>query len=257
MATRPTNTAPAVSVEVEHCAHGAPKEEHRAAAVHGYIERHNKMSIEFYTKCQQNGTELGDYKEEMSNASFAILEQFWSEPKHSRLIDAKQVRLCFSYATESVLKGDMAFPRRIAFLGVYLATWFKLGKDTFLGALRGGLPLETSTQQIMADFKTSIGKMGTDRGMVLFLSKQIPCSCLDEDEKKAKQAAKTRKCFYCNSESLELELMKCSQCKSAHYCSKKCQVADWKAGHKKNCETNKRQRERHAMVKAQTHDKER
>jgi hypothetical protein len=252
MATRQTNPAPAVSIEVEHCTHGAPKvvEEDRIAAIHGYVERYEKLILEFQTKCQQTGTEFGDHKAEMTNASFAALEQFWSDPKHASLIDAKLVRFCFAYATLLALRGDMDVSHHLAFLGIYLATWFKLGKDTFLGVLRG-MPMEISDQKTIYDFRESIGKIGSERGLVLFLSKQIPCSCLDEDKKNAKEAPKSGWCNYCNSEGPKSELKKCSRCKSAHYCSKKCQVADWKAGHKKKCETFKRFHEQHAMFKAQ------
>jgi hypothetical protein len=86
--------------------------------------------------------------------------------------------------------------------------------------------MESLNQQTMLEFQTSMMKIQTDRGLVLFLSKQIPCSCLDEDEKNAKQAPKTGLCSYCDSEGLTLELKKCSRCKSAQYCSKECQVAD-------------------------------
>ncbi len=112
-----------------------------------------------------------------------------------------------------------------------------------------GLPVE---RPAMLDFNESIGKIGTYRGLVLFLSKQIPCSCLDEDKKNEKEALKSGRCTYGNSEGLKLELRKCSLCKSAHYCSKKCQVGDWKAEHKKDCESCKVQREQNAMLKAET-----
>jgi hypothetical protein len=145
MAMRQTNPAPAASIEAEDCAHGMPKmEEERRAAIHGYVERYDKIIIEFRTKCQQTGTEMSDHKRELNVNSMANLEQFWSDPKHSRLIDAKMVRFIVAYATEAALNGKMTFSFRLALFGIYLATWFKLGKDTFLAALRGGLPLETS-----------------------------------------------------------------------------------------------------------------
>jgi hypothetical protein len=104
----------------------------------------------------------------------------------------------------------------------------------------------------MLDMQSSMKKMGTDRGLILFLAKQIPCSCLDEDKKNAKQAPRTGWCSYCNNENLGLELKKCSQCKSAEYCSKECQVADWKGLHKKHCKELERAREHSAALKAQT-----
>jgi hypothetical protein len=259
MSTRP-------SCAVAGCTHGSTLqlEEHaiqgqeQVDAVQGCIERFAKMQLKLRTKNRSSGAELGDHKREFGVNIMKIFEQFWCEPKHARLIDAKLVRFCFAYATETILKGDMEetvrkrdieLSRRLTILGIYLATWFKLGKDTFLGALRG-LPLESSNQQMMLDFEASIGKLGTDRGMVLFLSKQIPCSCLDESEKNAKQAAKTRRCTYCSSEGLKMELKKCSQCKSVQYCSKECQVADWRAGHKKECDMWQRTNKRNAEFKA-------
>ena len=44
-------------------------------------------------------------------------------------------------------------------------------------------------------------------------------------------------CFHCG-QSPEKALQKCSRCKLASYCSKQCQVQDWKqGGHKLHCET--------------------
>ena len=30
-------------------------------------------------------------------------------------------------------------------------------------------------------------------------------------------------------------LLQCAKCKAAAYCSKECQIRDWKAGHKRDC----------------------
>jgi hypothetical protein len=58
---------------------------------------------------------------------------------------------------------------------------------------------ESPNIQTMVDFQASLAKIGTDRGLVLFLVKQIPCSCLDEEKKNAKQAPKTGRCNYCGN----------------------------------------------------------
>jgi hypothetical protein len=206
----------------------------KGAAVQEYLDRHDKRYREFQTKYQ--GQELGVHKQEGAQVNVETLQQFWSEPQNAALIDAKMVRFCFSFATATALEGGQGENSHgLAFLGIYLATWFKLGKDTFLGALRG-IPVESSHNQTLIDFDESTRKIGTDRGLILFLSKQIPCSCLDEGKKKAKEAPRARRCSYCSSQGLKLELKKCSQCKIAHYCSKRCQAADWRAGHKKECE---------------------
>jgi hypothetical protein len=251
MSTRSTNPTHVVQgEEISNCGHGTTMvEQERPAAVEEYVERLNNRYLEIKTK-YQSGTGLEGHREEGMKANFEVLKQFWSEPKHARLIDATMVRFCVAYATESLLGGDMRKSYRLALLGIYLATWLKLGKDTFLEALRG-MPVKSSNKQTVLDFQNSMSKIGTERELVLFLSKQIPCSCLDGDKKNAKQDPKTGRCSYCNKESPRMELKNCSRCKFVHYCSKECQIADWRAGHKKDCERYKREREQGAAYKAQ------
>ncbi len=138
----------------------------------------------------------------------------------------------------------------LASLGIYLATWFKIGKNTFIGALQG-IPVNSHQARSMLDIKATMQKLNTDREVILFLSREIPCSCLDVGKKSAKQLPKTRRCQYCSKEDLKVELKKCSQCKMSQYCSKECQVADWKRGHKKECEGFNYCREQTAAGKAQ------
>ena len=42
-------------------------------------------------------------------------------------------------------------------------------------------------------------------------------------------------CNHCNRMSKPDQLKKCSRCKSATYCSKECQAADWDSHHKTIC----------------------
>ena len=57
-----------------------------------------------------------------------------------------------------------------------------------------------------------------------------------------RQAKKAQKdlgmlvCGHCGKKD-KVKLMKCSSCLSVSYCSKKCQVEDWKTNHKKVCKT--------------------
>jgi hypothetical protein len=254
----PTNPIRVVLGEVvSDCRHGSPMvEQDRVTAVVGYIKRLDKQCIEIQSKCRIGGTQSDDPREELFEANLEILEQFWSEPKHTRLIDAKMVRYCVAFATSEALEENMQLSRVVALLGTYLAAWFKLGKDAFLGALHSMHleSMESSSIQPMIDFQASMEKMGTDREFVLFLAKQIPCSCLDEDKKKAKQTPKTGWCSYCNSEVLKLELKMCGQCKSTKYCSKECQVADWRGSHKRECKGYKHLLEQNNAFKARRVD---
>lgn len=42
-------------------------------------------------------------------------------------------------------------------------------------------------------------------------------------------------CSFCAATNVMEGLKKCAQCRSVAYCSRKCQVAHWKAGHKEEC----------------------
>jgi hypothetical protein len=234
-----STTRPLRSCDATDGRHGSPKlDQDHIAVFQGYLVRMDKHHLDQYAEYQDQsgGTEC----------TIEMMTHFWSEPKHARLIDADMVRCCFACATDEVLKGNMSLSRRFFLLGSYLATWLKLGKDVFLGLLA-----ESPKIQTMIDFSASIQKMRTDRGLVLFLAEQIPCSCLDEDKKNAKQAPRTGRCWFCNSEDIKLEMKKCSQCKSAEYCSKECQLADWRGGHKKDCKGHKLAHEHKAALKAQ------
>jgi hypothetical protein len=50
------------------------------------------------------------------------------------------------------------------------------------------------------------------------------------------------------TETVESKFSKCSQCKQAYYCSRECQLSDWKARHKKICKTVSEGREKIAKV---------
>jgi hypothetical protein len=77
------------------------------------------------------------------------LKQFWSEPKHARLIDAETVRACFACATIEALVGNMVLARKFSLLGTIPATWFKLGNDAFLEDLL--ITMENPNIRIMLD----------------------------------------------------------------------------------------------------------
>jgi hypothetical protein len=122
-----------------------------------------------------------------------------------------------------------------------------LGKLSFPYDIRAESP---NKQSMLLQISSRRRRKGTDCGLILFLAKQIPCSCLDEDKKNAKNAFKTERCSYCNDVDQNLELKKCNRYKSRRCSSKECQVADWKGGHKKDCEELKQGCEHSFALKA-------
>ena len=51
----------------------------------------------------------------------------------------------------------------------------------------------------------------------------------------AKHNGTSKCCANCGKDESDGKLQRCSQCKKTYYCSRKCQVKDWKKRHKKQC----------------------
>jgi hypothetical protein len=72
-----------------------------------------------------------------------------------------------------------------------------------------------------------------DRALVSFFRKRIHCKCLDEKNEERKGQTKSSMCYHdkCKFNRFQRveksKTMCCSRCRSAHYCSRDCQVADW------------------------------
>jgi hypothetical protein len=113
----------------------------------------------------------GDHRRELAQADSETMKQFWSEPKHARLIDADMVRFCVARATAAALSGDIRLSHSLAWLGIYQVAWFKLGKDTFIETHRGNsvpVPVEDQNIQTLLDEKASYEKIETERGLICF-----------------------------------------------------------------------------------------
>ena len=77
---------------------------------------------------------------------------------------------------------------------------------------------------------------GCERSVLQFYSKRIPCSCLENKYAAAKSKPKVGVCFHCKQRKERCKLMVCARCKSAQYCSQKCQAAAWPS-HKDECKS--------------------
>jgi hypothetical protein len=128
---------PIVNPEQLQCRHGAPMvvEQERIDAAGGCIKMMSKRSEEYSTTTPIAGTDLGNDRRTWVLANLEVSEQFWSEPKHARLIDVEMVHFCYANAAAEVLLGNNMRPTYadLAYLGIYLTTWFKRGKIPFLG----------------------------------------------------------------------------------------------------------------------------
>lgn len=76
-----------------------------------------------------------------------------------------------------------------------------------------------------------------ERRMVSYLIKRIPCSCLHAKFSMLRSEKRMSVCSNPNCAHAQVDLkilMKCERCRKAHYCSQKCQAADYE-GHKLDC----------------------
>ena len=78
--------------------------------------------------------------------------------------------------------------------------------------------------------------------LVSFLRKHNPCSCLDKKYKEVKPTAKMSRCYNekCSQPDGKVErseVKPCARCRSAFYCSRECQKADWPR-HRHICDLN-------------------
>lgn len=71
---------------------------------------------------------------------------------------------------------------------------------------------------------------------IKFVADNIPCDCLSPEKYRAKMMEKINKknwCFHCKKATTKL--LTCSRCLKITFCSKECQVANWKE-HKQYCQ---------------------
>ena len=77
---------------------------------------------------------------------------------------------------------------------------------------------------------------GDEHTLVSFFKKRIPCKCLDDKYKGVKSIKKIGFCHNedCLKKTIRCEMLSCTQCRKANYCSRECQAAHWPT-HKQLC----------------------
>ena len=80
-----------------------------------------------------------------------------------------------------------------------------------------------------------------DHTLISYLKHRIPCTCLNDLYKQVKSTKKMGLCFNedCCYPDRMVErdaMLNCTRCRSANYCSRECQVADWPRHKKMLCD---------------------
>lgn len=98
--------------------------------------------------------------------------------------------------------------------------------------------------------------LNSQRNLLRFYAKRIPCHCLENMKQAAKEATpeKVGDCRACGKTQRDAELLNCSACGVIKYCSKECQVKDWPS-HKEKCKKWRFVKEREAAKQNQTSSK--
>jgi len=190
------------------CWHGLPANSEevrrRNTAITGYMSRIGQL----YHRLEEEGSS----EREMLEKGLKLYEVYWS--LNASIVDELLVKAVFAAAADAVLNNLCIEARTLAHLGI------RFESDVYKTDARG------------RDAKRII----TDRGLKIYLASKIPCSCLKKLKKDAKHAPKMDRCYECQKEFLRQDMMKCSGCKVARYCSKECQKADWSKCHKDQCQ---------------------
>jgi len=108
-----------------------------------------------------------------------------------------------------------------------------IGELELYGANYNTYEVNWRTNKIWREF---VG--GNRRDVVKFVAKRLPCTCLKELHRAAREkVAKIGACIGCHKRFPRSELLVCTGCRYYHYCSRACQRNHWSI-HKKGCETH-------------------
>jgi hypothetical protein len=148
-----------------------------------------------------------------------LMLAFWE--KHSNLVDNSTVAVAFAMTADWVLKHDYKMARIAARTVILMDSIRAAGQDS----------------ESMRKCAQEAKKLVSDRGLICLLKKKIPCPCLNEASREAREnLPKTGHCGApgCGMILPKTELMKCSGCQVSEYCSRDCQKSHWEE-HKKLC----------------------
>lgn len=179
------------------------------------------------------GRESASASDVVTHAELDALFAYWSPPARAALVRADSWKIPFSCAVDAVIDSDFVTARVFVRTGAFLRDWAEHG-----GArMRADLTSPSYDPETVARYeetRRALWKTRTDRGIGVYLAKQLPCRCLGGVAREARATPETGKCATCESQLPKARLKVCARCGAAEYCSRACQKADWKS-HKRVC----------------------
>jgi hypothetical protein len=176
--------------------------------------------------------QLEDLQMEKAQTQLDYIVHFWKQASVSSLMGEELVAICFGVAADAALSKNYRKARTLATLATSLEATVRLGGDKFDRCLdaphRHGADLEPWIRGLRK-IKTS------NRALILYLARKVPCSCLHELKVQARKSPKVDRCHYCQKSFPRNHIKACANCETALYCSRECQRKDWRAVHKRLC----------------------
>jgi len=196
------------SPSIPYCSHGLPEDDellnHRKTVISDYMTRLTQL----YEGLAQNEAA----ESELLDEGIKLYSVYWK--LHADAVDSRLVDALYGAAADALRNEMFGEARTLTHLGITLESIVS-GRNT----------------KKAKNMKRTV----TERGIKIYLASKLNCECLSRLKKDAKNAPKTNLCFYCQQEFSLDNIMKCSGCKLARYCSKECQKSDWVATHKEQC----------------------
>jgi hypothetical protein len=167
----------------------------------------------------------------------AVVLNFVKEPAIGEIVDRHLVSYTLAFATAKLQEEDVSMAKLL--ISIALALKAAIGRipdfvKVLEGAQRGEPVVPVPTWYLQ--WNSDMVNLSSERDVVLFLSKSIPCDCLKEQTQRALGIVDTKTCHHCCKADVANKLMQCKGCKLVRYCSRDCQVKAWKE-HKIFCQS--------------------
>lgn len=210
--------------------------------LHGSLSREGPEGLEGRKRAQALDHLLHALQISMAQGSpySTIITNFIKEPLFAPYVDANLQSYSIAFATDRALSNHVVLAKFVVSVAKTWDVSLAVGKEEFCRVIED-VELNGQTDNVpdwYMSWKSEtvdacpFGELCTDQEMILYLKERISCGCLDElgDETRKDQA----KCEFCGKTAIFAKILLCAKCKDRRYCSKECQVSDWKE-HKKGC----------------------
>ena len=213
---------------------------HGVQPLPGYQDRRLflELFVDEYNACYASNIRIDHIFRRAYEATKPKFAEVWNDPDKIQYL----VSCYLNLAVDKILVGD--YPSSGGGSAM-LASFFEQWAAVVVDAKEAQASCDWNIFEAMCDWSKIVELFNCDEHtLVSFCRKRIPCKCLDSKYKEVKSITKMG---ICHNGSCSLpghnaprsEMLCCTQCRKANYCSRECQVAHWPL-HRPDCECNTR-----------------